>query len=333
MINIYGTLGPSCSNVKTLEEMFDAGMTGIRVNLSHASLRDSADRIQLLHTAAANRGIRPQILIDLQGPELRVGRLSAPVLLKEGEEALLGRDGIPVPEIVLENLKAGSEILMDDGRLLLKVTKVREGLARAEVLRGGTLQSRKSIAVHGTTIHPPTMTEEDLQNIRDASSFGVTGIMQPFVRSRQDLIEVKAALAAAGASHLTLIAKIENREGMRKLPDLLEEADMICIARGDLGNDMDLWDLPAAQKEISKACLKAGVPYFVATQMLTSMEERAVPTRAEVSDIFNTAADGASGVMITGESAVGRYPVEAIRYLANTARAGQVYRLAQLKKG
>ena len=333
MIDIYGTLGPACSNVKTLEEMFEAGMTGIRVNLSHASLRSSADRLALLHRAAANKKVKPQILIDLQGPELRVGRLKEPVLLVEGEETVLGEGGIPVPALVLENLKAGSEILMDDGRLLLTVLEAGKEKAGARVLRGGLLQSRKSIAVHGVEIHPPTMTEEDLQNIQDAVSFGVTGIMQPFVRSRQDLIEVKRALADAGASHLCLIAKIENREGMRQLPELLKEADMICIARGDLGNDMDLWNLPAAQKEISRVCLEAGVPYFVATQMLTSMEERAVPTRAEVSDIFNTAADGASGVMITGESAVGKYPVEAIRYLANTARAGAAYRLAQTKKG
>lgn len=326
MIDIYGTLGPSCSDVKVLEEMFAAGMTGIRVNLSHAGLRESADRMELLHRAARNRGITPKILIDLQGPELRVGRLKSPVSLKEGEEVLLGEGGIPVPSILLENIREGNEILMDDGRLLLRAVYAGEGRARALVLRGGLLQSRKSIAVHGVRIHPPTMTQEDKRNIEDALSFGVTGIMQPFVRSRQDLAEVKAALKEAGASGLTLIAKIENREGMRKLPELLPEADMICIARGDLGNDMDLWNLPAAQKEISRACLEAGVPYFVATQMLTSMEERAVPTRAEVSDIFNTAADGASGVMITGESAVGKYPVEAIRYLANTARAGEEYR-------
>lgn len=326
MIDIYGTLGPSCSDVKVLEEMFAAGMTGIRVNLSHAGLRESADRMELLHRAARNRGITPKILIDLQGPELRVGRLKSPVSLKEGEEVLLGEGGISVPSILLENIREGNEILMDDGRLLLRAVSAGEGRTRALVLRGGLLQSRKSIAVHGVRIHPPTMTQEDKRNIEDALSFGVTGIMQPFVRSRQDLAEVKAALKEAGASGLTLIAKIENREGMRKLPELLPEANMICIARGDLGNDMDLWNLPAAQKEISRACLEAGVPYFVATQMLTSMEERAVPTRAEVSDIFNTAADGASGVMITGESAVGKYPVEAIRYLANTARAGEEYR-------
>lgn len=331
MIDIYGTLGPSCSNVKTLEEMFDAGMTGIRVNLSHAGLRASADRMELLHKAARARGIRPQILIDLQGPELRVGRLPSPVSMTEGEEVLLGEGGIPVPALVLENIREGHEILMDDGRILLSVLSAGRGSASAKVVRGGLLQSRKSIAVHGVEICPPTMTEEDRQNIADAASFGVTGIMQPFVRSRQDLIEVREALAEAGASHLTLIAKIENREGMKKLPELLKEADMICIARGDLGNDMDLWNLPSAQKEIAGACLKAGVPFFVATQMLTSMEERAVPTRAEVSDIFNTVADGASGVMITGESAVGKYPVEAIRYLANTARAGEEYRKKQLK--
>ena len=237
-----------------------------------------------------------------------------------------GAGQIPVPAIVLEALTPGREVLLDDGRILAVILTGDGGRAEAEVLRGGLLQSRKSIAVHGAVIHPPTMTEADLRNIRDAAEFGITGIMQPFVRSRQDLIEVRQALRENGADHLELIAKIENRQGLGRLPELLKEADSVCIARGDLGNDMDLWKLPAAQKEIGRQCRQAGVPFMVATQMLFTMTSSAVPTRAEVSDIFNTVADGASGVMVTGETAVGSYPVEVIRYLANTAAAGEAFR-------
>jgi pyruvate kinase len=165
-------------------------------------------------------------------------------------------------------------------------------------------------------------------NIRDAADFGVTGIMQPFVRNREDLITVKRALGENGAENLQLVAKIENREGMERLETLLPVCDAVCIARGDLGNDMQLWQLPAAQKKISAACRAAGRYFMVATQMLASMENRAVPTRAEVNDIFNTVADGASGVMVTGETAVGQYPVDVIRFLAATAREAEKYRIS-----
>ena len=329
MTDIYGTLGPSCASADTLTEMFRAGMTGIRINLSHEGLRAGGDRIAMIHQASRRAGIRPKILMDMQGPELRIGVLAEPVNMTEGGRVVFAEEGagqIPVPAIVLEALTPGREVLMDDGRILAVILSGDGSRAEAEVLRGGLLQSRKSIAVHGAVIHPPTMTEADLRNIRDAAEFGITGIMQPFVRSRQDLIEVRQALRENGAAHLELIAKIENRQGLGRLPELLKEADSVCIARGDLGNDMDLWKLPAAQKEIGRQCRQAGVPFIVATQMLFTMTSSAVPTRAEVSDIFNTVADGASGVMVTGETAVGSYPVEVIRYLANTAAAGEAFR-------
>ena len=329
MTDIYGTLGPSCASVETLTQMFGAGMTGIRLNLSHAGLRASGDRISMIHEAARRAGVRPKILMDMQGPELRIGVMAQPVEMTEGERVTFGKDGtglIPLPSIVLEALTPGREVLLDDGRILAVIVSGDGSRAEAEVLRGGLLQSRKSIAVHGAGICPPTMTEADLSNIRDAAEFGITGIMQPFVRSRQDLIEVRRALQENGAARLELVAKIENRQGLGRLPELLKEADSVCIARGDLGNDMDLWKLPAAQKEISRQCLEAGIPFMVATQMLFTMTSSAVPTRAEVSDIFNTVADGASGVMVTGETAVGSYPVDVIRYLANTAAAGEAFR-------
>ena len=150
--------------------------------------------------------------------------------------------------------------------------------------------------------------------------------MQPFVRDREDLQAVRAALDEAGCSRVRLLAKIENRAGLERLPQLLPAADEIVIARGDLGNDMPLWELPAAQKRIAAACRDGGKPFMVVTQMLASMERSPVPTRAEVSDIFNAVLDGAASVMVTGETAAGQYPAEVIKYLVNTVRAAERYR-------
>ena len=406
MIDVYGTLGPSCASAEVLTQMFLAGMTGVRLNLSHVSLRESEGLLNVLHEAAQRAGVKPLLLVDLQGPELRIGPMGKPAELREDEEVRLcseeafslscsgegtpsspgygtsscsdegapfspgcgtsscsgegapsspgygtsscsdegapfspgcgtsvcaaGGSGslvdIPVPEAVYNVLEKNTEVLLDDGRILLRVTKTGEESIFARVVRGGRLTGRKSIKVPGADIRLPAMTKADRQNVRDALGCGVTGIMQPFVRSREDLEEVRGVLAENGAQKLQLVAKIENRAGMDQLAELLPACDAVCIARGDLGNDMDLWQLPAAQKQIAAVCRAAGKYFMTATQMLSSMEQSAVPTRAEVNDIFNTVADGASGVMVTGETAVGRYPVEVIRYLAKTAAEGERYR-------
>ena len=187
------------------------------------------------------------------------------------------------------------------------------------------LHSRKSVALPGRSVRLPALTESDLANIALAKDYGVTGVMQPFVRSREDLRAVRAALDAAGAEEVRLFAKIENKEGVSRLPELLDAADEIVIARGDLGNAVPLWELPALQKRISAACRAAGRPFMVVTQMLASMERSPVPTRAEVSDIFNAVLDGAASVMVTGETAVGQYPVETIDYLARTVREAEKF--------
>ena len=320
--DIYGTLGPACADVETLKKMFEAGMTGIRLNLSHVTLRKAAAQVEALHKAAESCGVKAKLLIDMQGPELRLGTFECEPMLNEGEEVILGAGGIAMPEIVLPYLVAGQQVLLDDGRLLLEML---DG-SRAKVLRGGALKSRKSIALPGSKIHPPTMTAEDMENIRDAKEFGVTGVMQPFVRDAEDLKAVRAALNEAGAEDIALFAKIENMDGVEHLDELLPHCEEIVIARGDLGNAMPLWELPAVQKRISAKCREAGKNFMVVTQMLWSMEKAPVPTRAEVSDIFNAVYDGCASVMVTGETAVGKYPVEVIKYLSNTAKEAEKYR-------
>ena len=166
----------------------------------------------------------------------------------------------------------------------------------------------------------PTAEPEDLANLRIAASCGVTGVMLPFVRGKQDILALRQALAEAGAPQIRIFAKIENLAGVQALPEFLSLVDEVVIARGDLGNAMPLWELPRCQKQLSAACRAAGVPFMVVTQMLDSMHTRAVPTRAEVSDIYNAVLDGASSLMLTGETAAGQYPVQAMEYLVRTAR-------------
>lgn len=242
--------------------------------------------------------------------------MAAPLSLSEGQTVRLGED-IPVPAPVLEALTPGMEVLLDDGKLLLVMQDER----RAAVLRGGLLRGGKSVALPGVQVAVPAMTAQDLVNIRDAAAMGVTGVMQPFVRSADDLRAVRQALDAAGGQHIALLAKIENMQGVKNLESFFGLADEIVIARGDLGNAMPLWQLPRVQKDIARRCRAAGVPFMVVTQMLASMEHCAVPTRAEVSDIYNAVCDGAASVMVTGETAMGDHPVEVMRYLCRTVNS------------
>lgn len=318
MIDVFGTLGPGCTDEKIIEAMFLEGMTGMRINLSHVMLRDCIDQIDIIKRAAAKSGIEPKILIDMEGPELRIGEINKPLTLKEGKEIKLGKGGIPIQPIILQNINAGMDILLDDGKILVNVREVTDKYAVVSVKRGGVLTSRKSILLVGTKINMPAMTENDIENISIASQCGVTGIMQPFVRDRDDLMEVKHALERCGGKNIKIYAKIENMDGVNAIESFMDACDEIVIARGDLGNCMPLWELPKIQKHISHICNTYKKPFMVVTQMLSSMEHNKVPTRAEVSDIYNAAMDGAKSVMVTGETAVGDYPVEVISYLRKT---------------
>ncbi len=318
MIDIYGTLGPACSNEEVLKAMFDEGMTGIRINLSHVKLSECKKEIGIICTAATKAGVESKILIDMQGPELRIGNLNKPIVMSEGEKVILGESGIPVPKEVINSITEGTDILLDDGKILVTVGKVEQDKAVAKVLRGGTLTSRKSIALVGVSVNMPAMTETDIENIKEASKLPIYGVMQPFVRSKKDLIEVRDALSQNGCSGVKIFAKIENQDGVKSLETFMDSCDEIIIARGDLGNSMPLWELPKTQKSIAKTCREYNKPFMVVTQMLSSMEHSKVPTRAEVSDIYNSAIDGAASVMVTGETAIGEYPVEVIKYLKKT---------------
>lgn len=305
---IFATFGPACRDKEILRKMVEAGMTGMRLNLSHMTLPMAKEYIDNYKSVTGS----PQILIDMQGPELRIGK--ADIELKD--TVVFGKEGIEVPNEVLCALSSGDEVLMDDGKYLCRMTDDRT----AEVIRGGFLKSHKSIKIKDKNIEMPVLTDHDIANIKLAKEYGVTAVMQPFVRDGGDLIQVRRILDENGAEHIKIYAKIENLNGVANIADILPHADVIVIARGDLGNDMPLWELPGVQKQLEAACHEHGAPYIVVTQMLATMEQNPIPTRAEVSDIFHAVYHGARGVMITGETAIGKYPVEAVKYLANTAR-------------
>lgn len=326
-VMIYGTLGPACGDMETLRGMFREGMDGLRLNLSHTTLEEAAEMMETCRRAAREEGVEPELLIDMQGPELRIGGLRAPVPLTGGD--LMDMDDIPFPGEVrtaLTGRPSGQEVLLDDGKLLLRTEPQAGHGVSLRVIRGGSLESRKSVALPGCRIHTPAMTEFDREQIRKAKRYGVTAVMQPFVRGKEDLIDVRRALDASDGGEIRLFAKIENMAGINHLRELIPYCDEVVIARGDLGNAMELWELPAAQKRIAAACREAGRDFMVVTQMLDSMTHRPVPTRAEVSDIFQAVLDGAASVMVTGETAAGEYPVPVIRYLSRTVREAEAYR-------
>ena len=309
----YGTLGPACGSVQTLKEMLAAGMTGVRLNLSHGDLEENGHWIRMVQEAGRELHSQVQILMDLRGPELRLGRFKEEIQAEEGSWLVLGDGGLPVPEEALAYVCPGDRILIDDGKVELEAEA-----GAAPSASGGLIKSGKSLAIEGKAVPMPTLTESDRKNIREAVSYGITGVMLPFVRNKEDLLVLREALKEAGAGEIQVFAKIENMQGVEAIKELLPYCDHVVIARGDLGNAMPLWKLPGVQKRLARECREAGKPFMVVTQMLDSMHERAVPTRAEVLDIYNAVLDGASSLMLTGETAAGSYPAQAVEYLVNT---------------
>ncbi len=335
-VELFGTIGPACSSGIILEDMLREGMTGIRLNLSHAGLKESSGMLEAFGNARDKAGVKADLLIDLQGPELRSGLLAEPLFLNEGDRIIFtssahpGDKEIPLPDEILGAVQPGDHILLDDGSIDILVSGCTDAgrdvedssdvlCAPGTVVRGGELGSRKTVRIPERDIRMPVLTSEDLRNLHEAQKYGVTAVMQPFVTSGSELAKVRKVLAENALGGARVFAKIENRTGAQMLEDIADCADMIVIARGDLGSDVPLWELPALQKDIAMRCRRRNKPFLVVTQMLTSMITNPVPTRAEVSDIFNAVGDGASALMVTNETAVGRYPAQVIRYLKRTA--------------
>lgn len=314
----YATLGPSCCDTAALAALLRRGITGFRLNLSHTPLAARTDWIDALHAAERKTGLRAQLMIDLRGPEVRIGNMPAPLPLAEGAAVTLGAD-IPVDGDVLDALRPGMTVLLDDGAMALTV--VDGGVCR--VTRGGTLTGHKSLTLEGVDLRRPALCEADLADLSQAAALGVNAVMQPFVRSAGDLRVVRQTMAENGLADAELFAKVENQPGLDALPDWLALCDVVTIARGDLGSSLPLEQLPAAQKRIAALCRSHKKPFLVVTQLLHSMIDHPSPTRAEVLDIYNAVLDGADCLMLTGETAQGRYPLESADWLIRVAQEAE----------
>ena len=314
----YATLGPSCCDTAALSALLRRGVTGFRLNLSHTPLAARTDWIDALHEAERKTGLSAQLMIDLRGPEVRIGSLPAPLPLAEGASVTLGAD-IPVDGDVLDALRPGTTVLLDDGAMALTV--VDGGVCR--VTRGGTLAGHKSLTLEGVDLRRPALCGADLADLSQAAALGVNAVMQPFVRSADDLRVVRQTMAENGLADAELFAKVENQPGLDALPDWLALCDVVTIARGDLGSSLPLERLPAAQKHIAALCRSRGKPFLVVTQLLHSMIDHPSPTRAEVLDIYNAVLDGADCLMLTGETAQGRYPLESADWLIRVAQEAE----------
>ncbi len=324
---IVATIGPSCCTAETIGRLIEAGMDGARLNMSHGTRDEHATRARHVREAedAAERAVA--LIADLQGPKVRVGELPEPRRLARGDEVIVAgedvaRDGdLPVsPSVLGAALSPGKDVLIDDGHVRLTVKAVEMGRARCEVVVGGTVTSHKGVNLPGVPLPIPSLTRKDLDDLNFALEIGVDYVALSFVRSGADVRALRTLIEAAG-SPAYVIAKIEKAEAIAALDEILDEAHAVMIARGDLGVEIGAADVPLLQKRIIQKALERGKPVITATQMLESMVHAPEPTRAEASDVANAILDGTSAVMLSGETAVGEYPVEAVQVMDRIALA------------
>ena len=324
---IVATLGPSSDSPEKLEALVAAGIDAARLNLSHGTHAEHAERARRVRAASEKAGRPIALIADLQGPKLRVGELSDAVVLQKGEDVTvcaeeLCTDGeLPVaPAVIGDVLKPGHDVLIDDGLVRLRVAEVEHGRARCEVVVGGRVTSHKGVNLPGVPLPIPSLTRKDTVDLRFALELGVDFVALSFVRSSADVRDLRGLIEQAG-SHAHVIAKVEKAEAVDVLDAVLAETDAVMVARGDLGVEIGPAVVPLIQKRIIHKALELGKPVITATQMLESMIHQAEPTRAEASDVANAVLDGTSAVMLSGETAVGEYPLEAVSYMDRIARA------------
>jgi pyruvate kinase len=324
---IVATIGPVSSSHEMVRALVEAGVDAIRMNLSHGAHHDHAAAARVVREVQEELGKPLALIADLQGPKLRIGDLDAPrVLLKDEEVTVVGEQHasngeLPVaPAVIGEVLRPGHDVLIDDGLVRLSVQEVESGRALCRVVVGGEVKSHKGVNLPGVPVPIPSLTKKDLDDLDFALGLGVDFVALSFVRAAADVRDLQAIIRQHG-SPARVIAKIEKAEAIEALEDVLQEADAIMVARGDLGVEIGAATVPLLQKRIILRCLEAGKPVITATQMLESMIEHAEPTRAEASDVANAVLDGTSAVMLSAETATGNYPVEAVATMDRIARA------------
>ncbi len=331
---IVCTLGPASSGKDTLDRLVAAGMDVARINFSHGTADEHAEVVRLIREGEARWGRPVAILQDLQGPKIRLGTFGPAgggrVDLEAGAtftlcarpvEGTAARASLNHPEY-LANVRPGDQIWMDDGMIQLRVEQATPDEVRCRVVVGGRLSDHKGISLPRVELPTSCLTDKDREDLRFGVEHGVDFVAVSFVRSAADVGEVRDYLATLGA-RAPLVAKLERHEGIANLPGILQAVDAVMVARGDLGVDVPLEDVPHLQKAIIQGARGASVPVIVATQMLESMVTHLRPTRAEVSDVATAIFDGADAIMLSAETATGRYPVEAVEVMARVAERAE----------
>ncbi|KUK41029.1 MAG: Pyruvate kinase [Clostridia bacterium 62_21] len=325
---IVCTIGPASETVDILKALLVAGMNVARLNLSHGSHADHKRRVAAIKEAAAKVNKNIGILFDLAGPKIRLGKLQEPIHLKAGDTLTLtteritgNRERIPVnyPELP-QDVKHGDTILLGDGLVSLKVLDTGPDRVLCRVENDGEVSSGKGVNLPGVRTSLPSLTEKDVDDLHFAVEQGADFIAASFIRKAQDVLAVRKILEDVGAADIPIIAKIETWEAVDKFEEIVKVADGIMVARGDLGLEVGAEEVPLIQKRIIARCNRLGKPVITATQMLESMINNPRPTRAEASDVANAIMDGTDAVMLSAETAVGRYPVEAVKTMARIAR-------------
>ncbi len=325
-------LGPASSDEKTIEQMLKAGMDVARINMSHGTHKIQKDQIDLFRKVRDRLGIPAAVMLDTRGPEIRLGdfengsvtvengqifKLTVNPIMGNSEIAYITYDKLP------QKVKEGNTILIDDGKIELTVKKTTETEIECEVVTGGKISNHKSLNVPRVALDMEYMSAQDKKDIVFGVENDVDFIAASFVRRKEDVIELRKFVDYYGGHHIKIIAKIENIEGIKNFDEILEHSDGIMVARGDMGVEIEYEKLPGIQKKFIKRCYQSGKMVITATQMLESMIQNASPTRAEITDVANAIFDGTSAIMLSGESAMGKYPVLAVKVMAKIAQQAE----------
>jgi pyruvate kinase len=330
---IICTIGPSSHSIERMVELINAGMDVARLNFSHGTHDDHLNAIQNAREASRRTGEHVPILQDLCGPKIRTGKLkNKHIELKEGSTIIFTIDDIVGDEKRVsttyqelpEDVKKGDSILLDDGNLSVRVVSKTDTNVECIVVTGGILKENKGMNLPGVKLSTPSLTEKDIEDLKFGLMHDIDYVALSFVRSAEDLRHLRSVIQQHTNLMIPIIAKIEMKEAVDSIDAIIGESDAVMVARGDLGVEMMPEDVPILQKMIVRKCNEAGVPVIIATQMLESMIENPRPTRAEASDVANAVLDGADAVMLSAETSVGKYPVEAVRTMDNIIRRSEM---------
>ncbi|MBC8078789.1 MAG: pyruvate kinase [Gorillibacterium sp.] len=324
---IVCTIGPASQSAEMLRKMMEAGMNVARLNVAHGNFEEHGARIVSIRQAALETKKTVAIMLDVKGPEVRIGAVQDGTVLQQGERISLTTETVEgnaervtvTYKELTQDAVPGLIILIDDGLIRLQVESVKGTEITCIVINGGLLKSRKGVNIPELKINLPGVTERDVQFITFGVEHGVDIIAASFVRKGADILEIRELLQKLGAPHVKIIAKIEDREGVDRLDEILEVSDGIMVARGDMGVNLRTEEVPMVQKDIIRKCNIAGKPVITATHMLESMQSNPRPTRAEAGDVANAICDGSDAVMLSGESAAGKYPLESVDIMARIA--------------